>query len=169
MTAIETSRVYRLGDFHSFSVEDRQLLYLVPAGAIFELDSAARVLVDKLAAGEASHDELTAALNSEGFPDQDAQELLAELYHSRVIVAEDLPAEPLADAPEDFPLQTLVLNLTNQCNLSCQYCYEFGADKVATPEGKPKFMDFDTARASVDFLLDHSPGRRAVHITFFGG
>lgn len=169
MTAVGTSRVYRVGDFHSFSAEGHQFLYLVPAGAIFELDPAARVLLDRLAAGEASHDELAATLKAEGIPARDAQELLAELYHSRVIVAGDLPAEPLADAPADFPLQTLVLNLTNQCNLSCQYCYEFGADKVATPEGKPKFMDFETARASVDFLLDHSPGRRAVHITFFGG
>src|SRR5262249_42965760 len=67
-----------------------------------------------------------------------------------------------------FPLQTLVLNLTNQCNLSCEYCYEYGADKVATPEGKPKFMDFETAKASVDLLLSQVMGRN-VGITFFGG
>jgi uncharacterized protein len=30
-------------------------------------------------------------------------------------------------------------------------------------------MDLETARASVDFLLEQSAGRRAVHITFFGG
>ena len=71
--------------------------------------------------------------------------------------------------PDDFPLQTMVMNLTNQCNLSCQYCYEFGEDKVATPEGKPKFMDFETARASVDYLFSNPAGRRGVHITFFGG
>ena len=47
--------------------------------------------------------------------------------------------------------------------------YEFGEDKVATPEGKPKFMDLTTAMASVDFLLSQSTGREAVHITFFGG
>ena len=71
--------------------------------------------------------------------------------------------------PEVFPIQTLVMNLTNQCNLSCQYCYEFGADKVATPEGKPKFMDLETAKTSVDFLLAESGDRRSIHITFFGG
>src|SRR5208283_2534163 len=49
------------------------------------------------------------------------------------------------------------------------YCYEFGEDKVATPEGKPKFMDMETAKASVDFLLEQSAGRKSVHITFFGG
>ena len=72
-------------------------------------------------------------------------------------------------APANFPLQSLVMNLTNQCNLACTYCYEFGEDKVATPEGKPKFMDLETAKASVDFLLKESEGRKAIHITFFGG
>jgi len=61
------------------------------------------------------------------------------------------------------------MNITNQCNLSCTYCYEFGADKIATPKGKPKFMSLETAKASVDFLLAQSQGRNAVHITFFGG
>jgi uncharacterized protein len=71
--------------------------------------------------------------------------------------------------PDVFPIQTVVMNLTNQCNLSCQYCYEFGADKLAKPEGKPKFMDFETAKAAVDFLLAESGDRRSIHITFFGG
>ena len=162
-------RIYRLGELHPFSAGGRRFLYLVPAGAIFELDAAAQTLIDRLAGGEASHDQLIAELAAQGFAAPDAQELISELYQSRVIVAGDLPPAPLEEAPDNFPLQTLVLNLTNQCNLSCQYCYEFGADKVATPAGKPKFMDFETAKASVDFLLDQSAGRRGVHITFFGG
>jgi uncharacterized protein len=161
--------MYRLGEFHSFSAADRQFVYLVPAGAIFESDAAAQAVINRLAEGEASHQELAAVLTVQGIPDPDAQRLLAELYQCRVLTSGDFPPEPLEDAPSDFPLQTLVLNLTNQCNLACQYCYEFGADKVATPDGKPKFMDFETARASVDFLLENSAGRRAVHITFFGG
>ena len=168
MIATDT-RVYRRGEFHSFSARNRHFLYLVPAGAIFELDGAAEMLLDRLAEGEASEEQLVADLADRGFPEADVQELISELYQSRVIVADNLPPEPLQEAPADFPLQTLVLNLTNQCNLSCQYCYEFGEDKVATPEGKPKFMDYETAQASVDFLLGQSAGRRTVHITFFGG
>jgi uncharacterized protein len=166
---IAAARAYHLGEFHPFEARGRRFLYLVPAGAIFELDAAAQALIDQLAEGEASDEELSAALTTHGLSRLEAQELIRELYHARVIVAEDLPKTSLEEAPADFPLQTLVLNLTNQCNLSCQYCYEFGADKVATPDGKPKFMDFETAAASVDFLLRQSPGRRAVHITFFGG
>ena len=91
------------------------------------------------------------------------------MFHANVITNEKGVAERPQSPPTVFPLQTLVMNLTNQCNLSCQYCYEFGADKVATPEGKPKFMDLPTAKASVDFLLAQAEGRRSIHITFFGG
>ena len=168
MIAADT-RVYRRGEYHSFSARNRRFLYLVPAGAIFELDGAAEMLLDRLAEGEATEEQLVADFAGRGFRAAEAQELISELYQSRVIVSDSLPPEPMQEAPADFPLQTLVLNLTNQCNLSCQYCYEFGEDKVATPEGKPKFMDYETAQASVDFLLGQSAGRRTVHVTFFGG
>ena len=82
-----------------------------------------------------------------GYSYDDAEELIDELFNSRVIVSGDVTPEPLANPPADFPLQSLVMNLTNQCNLSCTYCYEFGEDKVATPEGKPKFMDMETAKS----------------------
>ena len=43
----------------------------------------------------------------------------------------------------------MVLNVTNQCNLSCTYCYEYGEDKIVDTENgsKPKFMSEETARA----------------------
>lgn len=154
MIASET-RTWRLGEFHRFAAAGREFLYLVPAGAIFEIDGAAASVLDAVARGENPPGEL--------------DEVTRELRQARAIVDRDVAPEPVESAPANFPLQTLVLNLTNQCNLSCQYCYEFGADKVATPEGKPKFMDFDTARAAVDFFLAQSAGRRTAHITFFGG
>jgi uncharacterized protein len=164
MTAAEP--VYRLGEFHSLNAAGRRFLYLVPAGAIFELDDAAAALLDSVGGG-ATRAELLRRLEARGIAE--AEDLIEELRAARAIVTGDEPADDPAAPPEDFPLQTLVMNLTNQCNLSCQYCYEFGEDKVATPQGKPKFMDLETAKSSVDFLLEQSAGRRAVHITFFGG
>ena len=75
-----------------------------------------------------------------------------------------LPLKPV-------PLQTLVVNVTNQCNLACTYCYEYGEDKIVdTENGKqPKFMSEDTARESVDFLLRESRDNPHAHMTFFGG
>jgi uncharacterized protein len=68
-----------------------------------------------------------------------------------------------------FPLTTMVLNVTNQCNLACTYCYEYGEDKIVdTAHGKQaKFMAEETARQSVEFLLRESG--RIAHLTFFGG
>jgi uncharacterized protein len=156
----------QLAEQHPFDAGGASFVYLPASGAIFELDTDAASAVSCLADGPLSREALVARLaNSE------AGNLLGELAAAGVIVqSEAADARPaLEPPPADFPLQSLVMNLTNQCNLSCQYCYEFGEDKVATPEGKPKFMDFETAKASVDFLFAESPGRRAVHITFFGG
>jgi uncharacterized protein len=160
---------YRLGEFHPFEGGGRKFLYLVPAGAIFELDSAAAAVIGELSGKQATREELVAQLVQRDFAYSDAAELVEELAQTRAIVPANAVTEPLEPPPANFPLQSLVMNLTNQCNLSCQYCYEFGDDKVATPEGKPKFMDIETAKSSVDFLLEQSSGRRAVHITFFGG
>ena len=147
------ANVYRLGEFHSFDGAGHKFLYLVPAGAIFEVDEAVGALIDCLSEAEAPPDRLIENLVSRGLEAGDAEQFLREMALAGVIVTNRSVPEPVQTPPADFPLQTLVLNLTNQCNLSCQYCYEFGADKVATPEGKPKFMDFETAKASVDFLL----------------
>jgi uncharacterized protein len=148
---------YRLGEFHQFG--DGRYLYLVPSAGIFELDDACAAVLAVLEGGEATLQELVAIAG---------QEAVEELHQAHAITTDGFAA-PLQQTPPDFPLQTLVMNLTNQCNLSCQYCYEFGEDKVATPDGKPKFMDFETARQSVDYLFATSAGRRSIHITFFGG
>ena len=168
MTAVATN-LCRLGEFHPFAASNRRFLYLVPAGAIFEVDSAAATVIDRLSAGALQIESLASDLIGSGVPGEEARMLLTELLQAGVIVQASIPTDAPQNPPSVFPLQTLVLNLTNQCNLSCQYCYEFGADKVATPEGKPKFMDLETAKASVDFLLAQSAGRRTIHITFFGG
>ncbi len=159
---------YRLGEFHPFAAAERKFIYL-PAGAMFELDEAAGRLIRRLEEGEVSHPELVDELMASGYERVDAEELIGELRHARVIVTGDAVTAPVANPPADFPLQALVMNLTNQCNLACTYCYEFGADRIATPHGKPKYMSLETAKASVDFLLAQSAGRKAVHITFFGG
>ncbi len=163
------SQPYRLGEFHAFEASDRKYLYMVPAGAIFELDAMAQAVLARLAERETTHHELVEALAAAGHGAEDADELITELYHAQVIITETSRPAPVASPPKDFPLQSMVLNITNQCNLACTYCYEFGADKIATPQGKAKYMDIETAKASVDFLIAESAHRRMLHITFFGG
>lgn len=168
MTAVDT-RTYRLNEFHAFSAAGRRFLYLVPSGGIFEIDDAIAAVIAIAAQGGIAREELLRELTDRGIPSEDAATAVDEMCWSRVLVTAERSFEGAENPPVDFPLQTLVLNLTNQCNLSCQYCYEYGADKIATPDGKPKFMDFETAKSSVDFLAQQSAARRHAHITFFGG
>ncbi|WP_082769882.1 quinohemoprotein amine dehydrogenase maturation protein, partial [Phenylobacterium sp. CCH9-H3] len=168
MTAM-TAHAYGPGEFHAFDSAGRKFIYLVSSGAVFELDQAASELLAELGQRRMHRHELIENLAARGYGQDDAEGLVRELYLAQVIVAGEIAAPVVSPPPADFPLASLVMNITNQCNLSCTYCYEFGADKIATPQGKPKYMDLETARASVDFLLRESRGRRAVHITFFGG
>lgn len=160
---------YRLGEFHAFQGGGQEYLYLVPSGAIFALDELSSAIINRLRCGERTAEELEADLAPQGFSAADLAEAVAELHEAHAIASGDGFKDEEQPVPMPFPLQTLVLNVTNQCNLSCKYCYEFGEDRLATPEGKPKFMNAEMARAAVDFLLENSPGRRAVHLTFFGG
>jgi len=158
-----------LGEFHRFRGGHESFLYMVGSGGIIALDDTSDAVLKKLESISFDADELVDELVSEGHSRQDVRESVSELWHLGALsdgTKKAVVAQPL---PDDFPLQSIVLNITNQCNLSCSYCYEFGEDKIATPEGKPKFMDWETAKASVDYLFENAKTRDALHVTFFGG
>lgn len=162
--------LYRRGELHEFRAAEQGFIYLVSAGAIFALDEGAAAVLARLEHEELGHEELVVTLVAQGYTPVDAEDLIHELLFAQVIVSDRVTPMSTPETPGgDFPLSALVLNVTNQCNLACTYCYEFGADKIATPEGRPKYMTKETARASIDLLLAESAGRTAVHVTFFGG
>ena len=161
---------YRQGEFHAFEGGGQDYLYLVPSAAIFALEDVSKAVLDLLKDRELSRDQIVAELQERGYSSTSIEETLDELHLAHAIAIGDGFIEPRLDPPQQpFPLQTVVMNVTNQCNLSCSYCYEYGEDRIATPDGKTKFMTEETARSTVDFLLNQSPGRRMVHLTFFGG
>lgn len=161
---------YRHGEFHEFEGGGKSYLYLVPSAAIFALEDLSSAVIGLLKERDLTRDEIIAELSGRGFAGPDIEDTLDELHQAHAIANGDGFVEPrLESPPQPFPLQTIVMNVTNQCNLSCSYCYEYGEDRIATPEGKTKFMSEETARSTVDFLLNQSPGRRMVHLTFFGG
>ena len=167
--AVAEATTYSLTDVHRFKGGGAEFIYLPGSGGVFALSPICRAVLNALEKGPACTDEIVARMADSGLPKADIVEAIEDLFAAHAIQDEHGFTEVIQQPPDSFPLQTLVMNVTNQCNLSCEYCYEFGEDKVATPEGKPKFMDWDTARSSVDYLLRESQDRKAVHITFFGG
>jgi uncharacterized protein len=149
-----------------FAEGDRQYVYLANSAAILGLDELAASAIDAFADG--LDDEAWLATQAE----RDAAEhTLHDLIDLGAIRPADEPPAPRAKLPPmPFPMATLVLNVTNKCNLSCSYCYEYGDDKLTAgqPAGKA-LMAEATARQSIDFLLRSSGDRPQVSITFFGG
>lgn len=160
----------QLAEFHRFDAAGQRFLYLVPSAAVFAADDTASAVLDAVAARPASRTDLVARL-SESRDAGEVRDSIDELLRVRALRPANTASIPPATIIPltALPVQTVVLNVTNQCNLACTYCYEYGEDKIVdTANGpQPKFMSEETSRAAVDFMLKESG--RVAHMTFFGG
>jgi len=163
-----------LREFHRFDAAGHAFVYLVPSAAVFALDEVSSAVLDLLRGGDRSRDEVVGALSGR-FDSTAVTDGIAELIRVRAIAERTGSSAPPAPAGQKViplvPLSTMVLNVTNRCNLACTYCYEYGEDKIVdTDHGpKPKFMSEATARDAVDFMLKESGDSPRAHLTFFGG
>ena len=171
-TAVDRGIPLALREFHPFEAHGARFLYMVPSAGVFRMDDASIAILDLLADGPHT---LGAVLDELGgrFGAERVADTVRELTEIRAIGDPDAPTREVPNdlPPADFPLNTMVLNVTNKCNLACTYCYEYGEDKIVdTRYGKqPKFMSEETAEESVEFLLAESKGQEVARLTFFGG
>ena len=158
-----------LREFHRFEAAGQPFVYLVPSAAVFALDAVSDAVLGLLAVGDLPQDDVVAGLSGR-FDSLAVSETVAELLRVRAI-GERVPDPPRPKLLPMIPLATMVLNVTNKCNLACTYCYEYGEDKIVDTENgrKPKFMSEATARDAVEFMLKESGASPRAHLTFFGG
>lgn len=160
-----------LREAHPFAAAGQEFLYLVPSAAVFALDDCSSAVLKQLQDGTRDEAQIVDAL-ADSFSSTDVASTIVELQRVRAI-ATSAPSSPRPKILPltQVPLQTLVVNVTNQCNLACAYCYEYGEDKIVETENgvQPKFMSEETARESVEFLLRETGANRTAHMTFFGG
>ena len=164
---------FRTRHLHRFDAAGKAFLYLQSA-AIFALDDASCALLDLLGTEPRTRDEVQAALQKDTrWSAAEIDEGMDELLRVQAIAPVNEAPQPIPKVIplEPFPLTTMVMNVTNQCNLACTYCYEYGEDKlVDTANGKqPKFMSVETAKQSVDFMFREAGPNKVVHMTLFGG
>ena len=81
--------VYRVGDLHEFRSLERRFVYLVQSAAIFELDDLAAAVIDRIARGRVTHDELILDLEARGFATGVAAESIEELRDTYAIICGD--------------------------------------------------------------------------------
>ena len=76
----------------------------------------------------------------------------------------------MIESKKEFPITNATFNLTQGCNLACEYCFTYGK--------RSKKMSFDVGKKCVDFLLrnardanisDLNGGKRQIDISFWGG
>ncbi|HEX8351787.1 MAG TPA: radical SAM protein, partial [Pyrinomonadaceae bacterium] len=79
-----------------------------------------------------------------------------------------LPSE--GEVPLDHvvqpPPQSISLNVSSSCNLSCSYCY---AARGSFGGAQPDAMTWEVARAAIDGLLDAADPQAPVTVGFLGG
>lgn len=170
MTVAEPiTAAYRPAEHHAFRSSGKEFVYLVPSGAIFHLHGISKEVFDLLLSAPLDREELVDVLTQRGYEKRDVEATLDDMESCDVVSAGENKKSFPALPEQDFPLQRIVLNTTNQCNLSCGYCYEYSDDKIAKTSGKPKYMTEEIANASIDTLFREAGSRPKVHVTFFGG
>src|SRR5262245_41926096 len=153
---------YRLREFHSFEAVDSRFVYLVPSGAIFSLDKIGGDVINRIRESNPTSEELVGFLRDRGYAVNDIDASLMELEQSGVISHGEFTPQKPSVPVKRFPLQRIVLNITNQCNLACTYCYEYSPDKISKTEGKPRYMTAPVAEASIDMLIRESEDRPSI-------
>jgi uncharacterized protein len=177
----------RLAEIRPFAFRGKHYVFVVPVTGIFEISELAAEIIGLFLTTAASDGKpvyTAASVESRSLVAQQVVNALlgrhtvhsivqglSELQTLGVLLTEDgsEPVQPVPFLPKlsgkSFPQRSLVLNVANDCNLGCTYCFasqgDYGAPK--------KFMSLETARESVDFLLQNSGDHPTVTLVFFGG
>ena len=145
-------------DHRIFEAEDGAILYGVDHASLFLVDSSVQEVIRRWGADP------TVDLSKASESDRDVLEGLRDI---RLLVpagsAKAWP--PVRFDPEEFPMSTMVLEVAQDCNLRCTYCYAEGGSYG----GQARLLDSETARAAARYLVRESGDLKDLTLVLFGG
>lgn len=150
----ELNCVYKMYPYEIINENSKKYLYNIITSGIFELDD---ISVDILNGNYCKHSEseyreAIEFMNSKFIIQTDENDrILSEIFNR--ILSNKKTMHP----------NSLVLMITQDCNLRCKYCY--GEDGVYSHKG---MMSRDTAKKAIDYFIEQSNGETK-SICFFGG
>lgn len=149
---------YVWADHKIFGSPEGAILLGVDHASLFLVDDATREVLSRW------REQPSVDLN---LASQADREILDGLRDARILVPAGQPdrAGSVRFDPGTIPLSTLVLEVAQECNLRCTYCYAEGGSY-----GKPgRLIDPVLARQAVRALIERSGDRETVTLILFGG
>jgi len=144
-------------DHRVFRSSGEPFLFAVEDASLFSLTREAHETLSRWRASE--------LIDLDQVPAPDL-EVLQGLRDAQILRPPSRSRQPAPqEEPGQVPLSTLVLEVAQDCNLRCTYCYA----ESGTYGAAPCLLSADTARRAVRYLLDHSGEREYVTLIFFGG
>jgi len=152
---------------HQFKNNGYNIVLDQASGSVFSVDELA---YDAIAMFESSsEDEIICTLAERyGVDASEVEETLAdirELRDSGCLFTEDTyeDLEPMKAGGN--VIKALCLHVAHTCNLNCTYCFA----SQGKYHGKEALMSLETAKRSIDFLVENSGSRVNLEVDFFGG
>lgn len=150
--------MYQWADHQIFGAKQGAVLFGVDHGSLFLIDEETRQVLDRWRA--------VAQLDLNQLPPKD-REVLQELRDLRILIPAGINGKrpPLAIDPGEIPLSTMVLEVSQDCNLRCRYCYAEGGSYGKTA----RLLDPALARQAVRLLVQDAPEEEKLTLILFGG
>ena len=152
---------------HKFKFENNNFVIDVNSGAIHIVDDVSFDILDFIPNSFFDYSESYVIKKLQNkYPIDDIKESykeLVSLYENGKLFSDDIYA-PLSENISS-PIKAVCLNVAHECNLKCSYCFASKGDFKCTKE----LMSFDTAKKSIDFLIEHSGNIKNLEMDFFGG
>ena len=117
---------------------------------------------------------LSQVMKDERLIDESAPEEILELKENRYLSSHHSTAllHPLTSKIESYLNENVVslcLQVTQNCNLRCEYCIYSETSNKKQRSHTNKHMTLDIAKKAVDFYYNHSSNTREAAIGFYGG
>lgn len=158
---------------HTFTALGQYLAADINSGAVHVLDKLTYDLLSSLGEGPIGEGRVPQEL-VDRLSQYDPAELeegwqeLRVLQNAGLLFTTDdyLDPESAMALPKAAVVKALCLHVSHDCNLRCKYCFASTGDFGT---GQRMTMDFDTAKAAIDWVVIKSGKRRNIEIDFFGG
>ncbi|MDY6355656.1 MAG: thioether cross-link-forming SCIFF peptide maturase, partial [Catonella sp.] len=151
---------------HQFKQNGYDIVLDVNSGSVHVVDDIAYDAIalynDKIIEHHISEEEALPSIKSEirsrysDVSDDDFDELIGEIKELRndgQLFTEDIYEKFVRDFKNRITVtKALCLNVAHDCNLACRYCFAGQGEY----QGDRALMSYETGKAALDFLIEHS-------------